>query len=95
MYANLGGCVTALGIALVALSAPHLVRALYEGDIMLTREQQHTLEASSNPHNPFSPQRAVVRNMRNLWPRPVVPYVIDASLGMTHTMSGHTIIFMR
>ena len=54
---------------------------MYEGDIMLTPEQQATLEALANPNDPFSPQQAVVRNSRSLWPNAVVPYIIDSGLG--------------
>lgn len=54
---------------------------LYGGDIMLTPEQQASLEATANPNDPFSPQQAVVRNSRSLWPNAVVPYIIDSSLG--------------
>ena len=82
------GSVVLLGIALVLLcSELPAVQARYQGDIMLTPEQQATLEATSNPNNPFSPQRAVVRNMRSLWPNAVVPYVIDGSLGMCMCVS--------
>jgi hypothetical protein len=54
---------------------------MYQGDIMLTPEQQSTLEATANPNDPFSPQQAVVRNPRSLWANAVVPYIIDSSLG--------------
>ena len=54
--------------------------AEFYGDIVLTPEQQATLEATSNPNDPFSPQNAVVRNERNLWPDGRVPYVLDPSL---------------
>lgn len=47
------------------------------GDIVLTPEQQGTLEATSNPNDPFAPQNAVVTMERSLWPNGVVPYVID------------------
>lgn len=47
---------------------------------MLTPEQQATLEATSNPSDPFAPQNAVVRNTRSLWPGGVVPYILDSSL---------------
>ena len=50
------------------------------GDIVLTPEQQATLEATSNPNDPFAPQNAVVRNERALWPNGRVPYVLDGSL---------------
>ena len=53
---------------------------LYGGDIVLTPEQQATLEATSNPNDPFAPQNAVVRNTRSLWPSGMVPYVLDSSL---------------
>lgn len=53
---------------------------LFGGDIKLTPEQQATLEATANPNDPFSPQDAVVRNQRSLWPNGVMPYVIDNSL---------------
>ena len=78
------GSVVALSIALVLCSELSTVQAryMYQGDMVLTAEQQATLEATSNPHNPFSPQRAVVTNMRSLWPNAVVPYIIDNSLGM-------------
>ena len=56
-------------------------QTMYQGDILLTEEQQATLEATSNPNDPFSPQQAVVRNPRSLWPNAVVPYIIDVSLG--------------
>ena len=51
--------------------------------MMLTREQQASLEARSNKNNPFSPQNAVVRDKRELWPNAVVPYIFDNSLGMS------------
>lgn len=57
---------------------------MYEGDIMLTPEQQSTLEATANPNDPFSPQQAVVRNPRSLWSNAVVPYIIDSSLGINY-----------
>ena len=56
-------------------------QSMYQGDIVLTPEQQSTLEATSNPSDPFSPQQAVVRNARSLWPSAAVPYILDASLG--------------
>ena len=75
-------CSTRLLVALL-LAVLHLcaVHALYQGDMMLTPEQQRTLEATSNPNDPFSPQNAVVSNMRSLWPNAMVPFVIDSSLG--------------
>ena len=60
---------------------------LYGGDIMLTNEQQASLEAAANPNDPFSPQRAVVRNERSLWPNARVPYILDGSLGETEFAS--------
>ena len=69
-------------LQLVAVSAQADTEGgMYEGDIMLTPEQQSTLEATANPNDPFSPQQAVVRNPRALWPNAVVPYIIDSSLG--------------
>ena len=53
---------------------------LYGGDIVLTPEQQATLEATSNPNDPFAPQNAVVRNSRSLWTNGIVPFVLDGSL---------------
>ena len=53
---------------------------LYGGDIVLTPEQQATLEATSNPNDPFAPQNAVVRNSRSLWTGGIMPYVLDSSL---------------
>ena len=70
-----------LAAALVAILHVCAVQARYQGDIMLTPEQQRSLEATSNPNSPFSPQNAVVRNMRSLWPNAVVPFIIDNSLG--------------
>ncbi len=52
----------------------------YQGDIKLTREQQYTLEATSNPSDIKSPQKAIFRSSRNLWPNGVVPYLLDRSL---------------
>ena len=72
-------------LATVLVAVLHLYRVharyMYQGDIVLTREQQATLEANSNTHDPFSPQDAVVKSKRSLWPNAVVPYVIDRSLG--------------
>lgn len=68
----------ALFVAVLHLCAVH---ALYQGDMILTPEQQRTIEATSNPNDPFSPQNAVVRNMRALWPNAMVPFIIDSSLG--------------
>ena len=77
------GSVVALSIALVLLcNMLPTVQAMYQNDIILTPEQQATLEATSNPNNTLSPQRAVVRDMRSLWPNAVVPFIIDGSLGM-------------
>lgn len=56
-------------------------QGLYGGDILLTPEQRATIEATANINDPNSPQMAVVRNMRSIWPNAVVPYVIDSSLG--------------
>ena len=69
--------------------------SMYEGDIVLTPEQQSTLEATSNPSDPFSPQQAVVRNTRSLWPNAVVPYIVDGSLGKLklHAPENVTITF--
>lgn len=53
----------------------------YGGDIKLTVEQQTTLEALSNPDDKESPQLAVVRSTRSLWPRGKVPFIIHNSLG--------------
>ena len=55
-------------------------RHYFGGDIILTPEQQATLEATSNPNDPFSPQNAVVRSTRSLWPSGRVPYIFDGSL---------------
>ena len=51
------------------------------GDIMLTAEQQATLEATANPDDPFGAQSAVVRSERSLWVDARVPYILDNSLG--------------
>lgn len=51
-----------------------------EGDILLTPEQQASLEATSNPSDPFSPQNAVVLRERSLWPNGELFYVLDGSL---------------
>ena len=53
---------------------------LYGGDIVLTPEQQATLEATSNQNDPFSPQNAVVRDQQFLWRNGIVYYVLDDSL---------------
>ena len=54
---------------------------LYGGDIVLTPEQQATLEATSNPNDPFAPLNAVVRDTRSLWPNGRVPYELAWGLG--------------
>ena len=54
---------------------------LYQGDIVLTDSQMHSVEAHANQHSLFAPQDAVVKNRRQLWPNAVVPYIIDNSLG--------------
>ena len=69
-------------VVLVALLQLHAVCGLYGGDMMLTPEQQATLEAMANLNNPQAPQNAVLSNMRSLWPDAVVPFIIDSSLGM-------------
>ena len=51
-----------------------------EGDILLTPEQETTLEAFSNPSDPFGPQNAVVLRERSLWPNGKIYYVLDSSL---------------
>lgn len=74
----------ALALALCLVRAQNTdaeYNTMYQGDIMLTESQRSTLEATSNPNDPFSPQQAVVRNKRSLWPNAVVPYVIDGTLG--------------
>jgi hypothetical protein len=83
MHANWILATALLAAALLAtVSAQKDTEAgMYEGDIMLTPEQQATLEATANPNDPFSPQQAVVRNPRSLWSNAVVPYIIDSSLG--------------
>lgn len=53
---------------------------------MLTPEQQASLEASTNPYDPFSPQNAVVRNARSLWPGGQVPYILDGSINGTYNI---------
>ncbi len=53
---------------------------LYQGDILLTEEQQATLEATANPNDPYSPQHAAVVDRRFKWRGAVVPYVLDDSL---------------
>ena len=54
---------------------------LYGGDIVLTPEQQATLEATSNPNDPFAPLNAVVRSTRKMWPNGRVPYKLGWGLG--------------
>ena len=73
--------IAALVVAAVRAQENTNGQTLHQGDIMLTDEQQATLEAVSNPNDPFSPQQAVVRNERSLWPNARVPYIIDSSLG--------------
>ena len=53
---------------------------LFGGDIVLTPEQQTTMEATSNPSNPFSPQNAVITNDQLLWSGGLVYYTFDGSL---------------
>lgn len=53
---------------------------LHGGDIVLTPEQEASMEAFSNPNDPSAPQNAVVRNERSLWPNGDVPYIFDGSL---------------
>ena len=65
-----------------AVRAQEGTEGMYQGDILLTNEQRASIEATSNPNDPFSPQQAVVRNTRSLWPNAVVPYIIDGSLGI-------------
>lgn len=60
---------------------------LYGGDMLLTPEQQATLEATSNPNDPYSVQHAVVRSKRSIWPGGTVPYVLDGSLTSKHQLS--------
>ena len=78
-------CWTVVAVQVVLVLELHLhaahARHMYQGDILLTPEQQATVEATSNVHDPFSPQDAVVKNKRSLWPNAAVPYVIDRSLG--------------
>lgn len=53
---------------------------LYQGDILLTSEQQAALEATSNPSDPHSTQRAVTSVSRARWRDAVVPYELEGSL---------------
>ncbi len=59
---------------------------MYGGDIVLTPEQQSVLEATSNENDPFSPQNAVVRNDRSLWPNGVIYYTLDSTLSKSTQM---------
>ncbi len=53
---------------------------MFEGDVLLTPEQQATLEATSNPNDPFAPQNAVVSMERQKWRDGTVPYILHSSL---------------
>ncbi len=53
---------------------------MFEGDVLLTPEQQATLEATSNPNDPFAPQNAVVSMERQIWRDGMVPYILHNSL---------------
>lgn len=58
-----------------------LSRHHYQGDIVLTLEQQATLERTSNPNDPLAPQNAFLKSTRYQWSDAVVPYTLDSSLG--------------
>ena len=59
---------------------------LFEGDVILTREQQLTMEASSNPNDPFAPTHAVVNTVSSQWPNATVYYVYDDSITGKHLL---------
>lgn len=52
-------------------------------DIILTKEDRLSAEVLANENDPNSPQLAVVRSERSLWPEGRVPYVLDNSLSST------------
>ena len=57
-------------------------RVPYQGDIVLTTDQELELLASTVSENdPFPPQYAVLARSSSLWPGGVVPYVINSNLG--------------
>ena len=54
----------------------------FQGDIVLTTEQEMELLASSVTKNdPFGPQFAVSARSSSMWPNGVVPYTLHSSLG--------------
>ena len=52
----------------------------FEGDVILTKEQQLAIEAWSNPNDPFAPMHAVSTFEQSKWPNGVVYYVYDSSI---------------
>lgn len=73
-------CIRQCSVHITKVPGPLPWSAVLEGDIVLTSEQEASFEATSNPSDPFSPQNAVVRNQRSLWPQGIVPYILDSSL---------------
>ena len=55
----------------------NIILDYFEGDILLTPEQQRFMEATANPSHFNAPQNAVVRHQQSLWQGGVVPYVLD------------------
>ncbi len=54
---------------------------LIQGDIILTKQQQKSLESNSNDIQ--SPQNAVISFDDFKWPGGIIPYELDSSLCMS------------
>ena len=57
---------------------------LYQGDLLLTKDQRSGIEASSNPNDPYAPMYAFVKSEDALWPNGILYYVLDDSLNGIH-----------
>ena len=52
----------------------------FEGDVILTKEQQLAIETRSNPNDPFAPMHAVSSFEDSKWPNGTVHYMYDSSI---------------
>ena len=57
---------------------------LYQGDLLLTKDQRSAIEALSNPNDPYAPMYAFVKSENALWSNGILYYVLDDSLNGIH-----------